>query len=240
LLQLQSDFYRQPRGFERFRTYLATMSNPETGDLKLPLVAMNPMAKDHLLPFLANLLALDADSVAAEAAEAAAAQIATHAGTFQVTTVVSDDAQGGWTHRFSNDFAHRCGEQALYKRGWITAVLWTGSSYTVDLIRQEVLASIYRWAYLHQHGTATTLADLLTQEGFVMRRAGATEPILEHDDLEYTREVLAAYLHCNDQPTLIAALYGDGAARELGYPPLGLSAHAGLAVALADSAPDQA
>jgi hypothetical protein len=36
-----------------------------------------------------------------------------------------------------------------------------------------------------------------------------------------------------DMPTLVAALYGDDAARACGYPPLGLSANAGFDLALA-------
>lgn len=43
LLQVQRDLYRMPRGMERFRAYIQTMVDPETKDLQLPLVAMNPM-----------------------------------------------------------------------------------------------------------------------------------------------------------------------------------------------------
>ncbi len=65
-----------------------------------------------------------------------------------------------------------------------------------------------------------------------LRMAGSTAPTLDPDDLAYTHEVLASYLDKIDQPTLIAALYGDAAAHQLGYPPLGLSPRAGLALAL--------
>jgi hypothetical protein len=36
-------------------------------------------------------------------------------------------------------------------------------------------------------------------------------------------------------PTVFAAMYGDVAAEQLGYPPLGLPARAGFEVALADA-----
>jgi hypothetical protein len=48
----------------------------------------------------------------------------------------------------------------------------------------------------------------------------------------YTREVLTPLLDREDMPALVAALFGDAAARELGYEPLGLSPRAGLALAL--------
>jgi hypothetical protein len=42
-------------------------------------------------------------------------------------------------------------------------------------------------------------------------------------------------LNETDQPTVIPALFGDAAANQLGYTPLGLSARAGLALALHDA-----
>jgi len=45
---------------------------------------------------------------------------------------------------------------------------------------------------------------------------------------------LFLYLQSEDYPVQMTYLYGDGAARELGYEPLGLSDRAGLALALHD------
>jgi hypothetical protein len=64
---------------------------------------------------------------------------------------------------------------------------------------------------------------------------GGRGPVLEPDDLDYTREVLRPHLGSSHPPVLLAALYGDEAARSVGYPPLGLSADAGLALARADA-----
>jgi len=49
---------------ERFREYIKTMTDPETGDLALPLVAMNPMGKDHIPALIDEYLALGAESIA--------------------------------------------------------------------------------------------------------------------------------------------------------------------------------
>ena len=50
------------------------MTDAETGDLALPLVAMNPMGKDHVPALIDGYLALDAERIAADAvAEAAPA-----------------------------------------------------------------------------------------------------------------------------------------------------------------------
>jgi hypothetical protein len=63
LLRIHRDLYRMPRGMERFRAYLKTMVDAETGDLALPLIAMNPMGKDHVPALLDTLLELQADDI---------------------------------------------------------------------------------------------------------------------------------------------------------------------------------
>jgi hypothetical protein len=51
-------------------------------------------------------------------------------------------------------------------------------------------------------------------------------------DRAYTREIIASHLEAKDRPTVMACLFGDVAAHNLGYPPQGLSPRAGLALAL--------
>lgn len=233
LLQLQHDFYTLPRNFERFQTYLRAMTDPETDDLKLPLVAMNPMGKDHLLPYLAHLLAIDADGQGAQATADARAQLDEIPGMYRVTTVVCDDLLGGWTNRYSTEFGHCFGTKAYDQRSWITAMLWTSETYKPEAVYTEVLRSIHRLAYIQQHGYAETLGQMLAQEGYAMAQAGATTPRIEADDLDYTRAILQPYLAERGEPIVIAALFGDPAAHQLGYNPLGLSPRAGFALALA-------
>lgn len=240
LLQLQRDFYTKPRGFERFREYISTMTNAETGDLELPLVAMNPMGKDHLLPFLERLLEMNADGEGERAMVEAATQLSTIPGVFRMTTVVSDDLMGGWTNRYVNDFGHRFYTKPYDRRGWIAALLWTSETYTIGQVREEVLLCIYRLAYIQDRGYAHTLSEMLQQEGYVMAQAGSTMPTLAADDLAYTAEVLQPYRAMSGEPITIAALFGDQAAHQLGYRPLGLSPRAGLALALYEGQQAQA
>ena len=234
LLRIQRELYDQPRGMERFRSYLRTMVDARTGDLELPLVAMNPMGKDHVPALLDRLLAVDADGAGAVAMRAAAERPATRrvSGRYRVALVVADDAHGGWTNRYQSEFDQRFEGTALYKRGWITAVLWTSEEPSAEAAGREVATAVHRFAHVRRHGPATTLKAMLAQEGEAMASAGCREPALDADDLAYTRETMAPYLVRGDRPTAVACLYGDEAARELGYPPLGFSARAGLALAL--------
>src|SRR5258708_37606914 len=66
LLRIQRDLYDIPRGWDRFKRYLAMMTGG-TDDLVLPLQAMNPMGKAHVADALDRLLALEAEGIVAEA-----------------------------------------------------------------------------------------------------------------------------------------------------------------------------
>ena len=233
LLGIQRDLYRLPRGRERFEAYLRTMVDSRTGDLALPLVDMNPMGKEHLPPLLDRLLELDAEAVGAAATAAAQPATADVTGAFRVGLVVSDDARGGWTDRCCNELGHRFDDGALYKRGWIVGLLWTSETPSKTGVRHEVLTCIHRLAHIRRRGPATTIAAMLEQEGEAMAAAGCDEPALDPDDLAYTREIIEPWLAASDRPTVVACLYGDEAARRLGYRPLGFSPRAGLALALA-------
>ena len=106
---------------------------------------------------------------------------------------------------------------------------------SAELVREQTLVSVHRAAHILRHGYAGTLGDMLNQEGQAMAAAGCREPSLEPDDLDYTRRVVGPLRDARDRQTVIACLFGDGTARRLGYRPHGLSARAGLALALADA-----
>ena len=232
LLQVQRDLYALPRGFERFREYIKTMTDPETGDLALPLVAMNPMGKDHVPALIDQYIALGAEQIAAEATAKA---VAFQTQEYKVALVVSDDLKGGWTNRWASEFGHRIEGAAITKRGFITAILWTSEPASAERVRDEVLTSIYRVEYLQSHPAPKTLREMLEQEGYAMASAGCTSPALDDDDLEYTRTVMAPHLDAHDRATVIPCLFGDAAATALGYPPQGLSDRAGFALALREA-----
>jgi hypothetical protein len=236
LLQIQRDLYSIPRGPERFSAYLKTMVRADGTDVHLPpLVAMNPMAKDHVPALLDALLAAEAEATGADACIDAAKHVEGTPGDFKLGLVVADDLKGGWTNRFASEFSHRIEGPAAYKRGWLSAMIWSSEPPALATVREEVMQVIFRAAHVLEHGTASNLAQMLAQEGHVMAMAGCSEPSLEPADLDYTREILQPHLAATDVPTLIPCLFGDPAAYALGYPPQGLTHRAGLALALSNA-----
>ena len=241
LLRVQRELYSMPRGMERFREYIKTMTDAETGDLALPLVAMNPMGKDHVPALIDDYLALDAEKIAQDAVEDAAANVwratalAVADREYRVALVVSDDLKGGWTNRWASEYSHRIEGAAITKRGWLVGLLWTSEPASAQNVREAVLTSIHRADYLHSHAAPVTLGEMLDQEGHAMWRAGCTTPQLDDDDLAYTRSVIDPLRSARDRATVMACLFGDTAAKALGYPPHGLTERAGLALALSEA-----
>src|SRR5262245_5867011 len=251
LLRIQRELHDIPRGLGRFRQYLRTIMNESRSTVELPsLLAMNPMGREHVTELLDALLAMDADAVAARAVAKATAVLAQKPWDFKVALVVADDLKGGWTNRYATEFTHRFGPDHLRSKSdmrmelprwldhfWITALLWSSEPASERAVREAILTAVYRMAYMQRHGPALTLGAMMSQEGKVMAQAGCTEPTLDADDLAYTREVLIPYLDATDMRTAIECLFGDAAARTLGFTPRGLSPWAGLALALYDERP---
>src|SRR5262249_51406059 len=113
--------------------------------------------------------------------------------------------------------------------------LWSSEVPTERAVREAILTAAYRLAYMHRHGPACTLRDMLAQEGHVMATAGCSGPVLDAEDIAYTREGLIPFLAADDMRTCIECLFGDTAGRTLGFTQRGLSPWAGLALALHDA-----
>ncbi len=238
LLQIQRDLYRLPRSMERFGEYLRTMVGDSEDNLAIPpLVAMNPMAREHVPALIDDYLRLGAEKVAAQAVEELPEVTKQFTEEIKLGLVVLDDLRGGWTSRYVSEFQLRCGQnpragkKAKERALWLTVPLWRSDRASCETVRLEVLLTLYRAEYRRQHGPSLTIRQMLAQEGYCMARAGWRGPALEPEELEYTRAVIAEHLDAQDMPTAIAALFGDPAAASLGFAPLGLGLRAGLAMA---------
>ena len=264
LLRVMRDIQSVPRGqppdfngMKRFRHFVRRIfPRKKNGEIDenavylIPLLAINPMAKDHVTDLLDAYLALDADDIGGRVAAEVAARLADVPGDFKVGLVVADDLMGAGTNRYENEFAFRFGPAHLPSGGvkrsrwlkdvWLTGVLWSSEAPSERSVREAILTAAHRVAYQHRHGLAHTLRDMLAQEGQVMALAGCSGPTLDAEDIAYTREVLIPYLDADDMRTCIECLFGDAAARTLGFTPRGLSPWAGLALAMHDARPNHA
>jgi hypothetical protein len=236
LLEKQRELYKVPLGQERFDAYikLTVGDATKTEDIGLPpLIWVNPMAKTQALEYLDTLLSLGAEDIAYHAMQEAQQKLDIKE-SFKVSVVLMDDLKGGWTNRYLNEARDYLeAADAVKTYGWITVPCWTGDEPSGLAVKQNVLAYIFRTLYVLEQGKAGTLQDVLKQEGLTQKFAGFKQ-WLEPDDLDYSREVIAPHLDTKHYPTQFACLFGDEAAKAVGYSAMGLSARAGFAVALAD------
>ena len=220
---------------ERFRAYTTLASG---GPELLPLGDFSPMGRRQP-DYLDALLEIDAEGMAAKDAQEIGTDLNDVQADLRLILVVVDQPQNGWTQRWLTDAAWRFGPekvpQQTPERRWVTVQLWTQVPPTPAYLRSQLRGAVMRAVWRMKHGLPVTLADHLAQEGAALRFGGglfAGEPLtLESDERSYTRQVLEPLLASDHWPTIFAALYGDEAAREVGFPPLGLSALAGLGLA---------
>lgn len=179
-----------------------------------------------------DLLALDAEALVANAVAQANAKLVLTT-PIQLGLVLADDVAGGWTDRYLTDAGHRF-ELGELRYGFATALFWASESYTAASLTERVVATSYRTDWLLTHGPPKTLRQMLAQEGGAA--AFAEVPLtLDADEVAYTRAVITPHLDTTAFPTAFACLYGDAAARSVGYESLGLSPDAGFALALHDA-----
>jgi hypothetical protein len=238
LLGTQLEIYNVPLGLERFKSYIKTILGSLEDDTELaPLAHMNPMAKDHAKVYLENLIAIEADATAQTAVTDFKSRFnRLNDLDIKVSLVVCDDAKGGWTNRYLNEFTYffDFDKRDFLKRPWLMVPCWTGDEVSGERIYKDTLAYLYRLAYVFEHHQAKTLRQMLEQEGQVLAFAGIAQG-LDADEFEYSRAVIEAYLESTAKPVQLACLYGDEAAKSVGYEPFGLAHRAGFGLALAQA-----
>ena len=239
-LQILRDLYAMPRDQSRFNAYIqaAIGGAQKTADVALPpLIAANPMARKHVLEFVEAWMALGADEFAAQTLEDANRKLdhVLPEQFFKLGLVAMDDLRGGWTNRYLSDVGLRFNLTYLPERTpWATVPLWVSEPVNLEVLRRGLLETVYRVVYVHLYPKAKTLTEMMQQEGFSSAFAGQ-KPTLDTEELEYSRAVIAPNRNTLDYPVQFACLYGDEAAKSVGYAPQGLVERAGFQVALADA-----
>jgi hypothetical protein len=110
-------------------------------------------------------------------------------------------------------------------------VLWSADAAKSTTVREELLTTVYRGAYIQQHGYAETLDEMLDQEAYALGMAGIQQ-WMGGEELAYSAEILSPHLPSDALAIQLVCFYGDTAAHNLGHTLQGLSDRAGFAVAL--------
>lgn len=229
LLEIQRELHSLPRGPERFKAYLQTITGGKD-ELQVPLAGMNPMGQEHVAKLIDELITWQAEAFTETVLKELTADLAFLKAKLQLGLVLTDDLKGGWTNSYLSDYAQRFENAYDLKHGWALVPIWTSKAWTKENLRTAILAGLYRSLYKLKHGLPQSLAEMMQQEGLAAAFADE-QPELEPEMLAYVEEVIKAHLPSSHKPTCFACLYGDEAATSVGYPSLGLPERAGFTLA---------
>ena len=208
----------------RFAAYVARVQH-EWG-----LSGYNPMAGPPALETVQQLLALDAEGLAYDAAREVAGWCA-FAGEMTLAIVVA--SPGMWTDRVATEVRHRT--VAERRTGHGEVLLWTGDAVGAELVRRESAAGAVRTMWTSLHGSATALGAVLAREGLAYALASSPYGRSHQSEEAQVEEAISVIGDTSELGDIVSVLYGDRTAAALGWTTLGISDHAGFRWAIASA-----
>jgi hypothetical protein len=223
LLDLMIEYYCLPRGFERFQEYIRLLTGDSKDDMQIPIVAFNPMGKEHVLDKLKELKLIDAEKIIFDCISEINPEIIEQNTNriFRVALTLADDLKGGWTNRYTTDYQTKFKNSAFLKRNFCTVMFWTSDEITVDLVNKRTKEFLYRTIYQLEHSKPETLEEHIRQEAYVNHKADPYTGA-KVEDLDYYKLTYELNYNTMDYPFIFNFLYGDNAAADLGYAPIGI------------------
>ncbi|MEP6834020.1 MAG: hypothetical protein ABJB74_11525 [Gemmatimonas sp.] len=193
------------------------------------LVPYNPMAGDAALDTVNALIAIDAETLAQQSAHQVAVQC--HY-TDAILLAIAVRSKGLWTDRVATEVDERVTAKPRVPHQGVIS-LWSREENSTQTIARESAAEAVRVMWHAMHGVADTLNRVLACEGLAYALAeplGGLGPYATPIAPEETVAVIEAFEVLGDstQASEIAGvLYGDAAAKEMGWTPLGIPQYAG-------------
>lgn len=214
------ELYEEPPGFDRFHKYIAIINGNSKSDMEMPVGGYNPMAKSHVLHRLKELKAMQAEDIIAEVC-AEVNMVTNIRDIFKVSLTLADDLMGGWTEHCSTDYSSRFKLNAMVKRHFCCVYLYTSEEISEDTIQRQTKACLYRTLYWMEHPKPQTLEQHIGQESAFAKAVPNEEP-LSTEAFDTCKRIYERYKGSSDYPVILSFLYGDKAAKALGYIPLGI------------------
>src|SRR5215467_14581465 len=215
-----AEIYRLPReggaASPRFKRYLALVPR------RYELVAYNPMAGPHALETTEQLLAINAEAVALEAAREAASLCSYRD---PITLAVVLCAPGAWTDRLTTEIEYRTSRRPPSGHGLI--LHWTRETPTAEQIRREAIAEAVRVMVVALRAGGESVASMLHREGLAYALGGNPYGPVTAEDEHAVGDAVDVLGSSKQMSDMTAVLYGDPAATALGWTPVGIGEHGG-------------
>jgi Arc/MetJ family transcription regulator len=186
------------------------------------LVAYNPMAGPHALETTEQLLAIDAEAIALDAARETASVCGYPD---PITLAVVLCSAGAWTNRLTTEIEHRTSRRMPSGRGLI--LHWSREMPTAGQIRREAIAEAVRVIVVARRAGSETVASLLHREGLAYALGGNPYGPVTSDDERAMRDAVEVLGTSEKLADMAAVLYGDPAAAALGWATAGVAEYGG-------------
>lgn len=224
ILKKMRELYRLPRDLNRFEEFLNTLVDSSDSDIQIPIIGYNPMAKEHILDRLQELIGMNAEQTASEALETLNKKyISVHSDQrFQVFIILSDDMSGHWPDRNSSDYDSRFRMRPLIRRHFCTPFFWCSEKFGKEMIQRRVTEYAERTVYLLDHSDPETLEEHILMEDSVRSVSSLKLKDLLNGNSEF-QEIYEANRKCTEKNVIFNFLYGDDAAVKLGFEPMKLN-----------------
>lgn len=193
------------------------------------LVPYNPMAGDAALDTVLALIALNAERLAQQSAQHVAD---TCHYTNAVILAIAVRSTGLWTDRVATEVDERVSAKRRVPHQGVIS-LWSREENGTEIIAREAAAEAVRVMWHAIHGVADTLNRVLACEGLAYALAeplgglGRYAPPITPEETVGVIEALEVLGDTRQAGEIAGVLYGDAAAKEMGWTPLGISQYAG-------------
>jgi len=229
ILSFFEELYQQPIGQQRFKRYLATLQGNQKDELKTAIMGYNPMAKEHALLKVQELLEFGTETIALQLINAFNKEHQDESGIpFEVVINLADDLGGAWSNKAAADFESKFRFEGIFNHRFCTPYFWTSEELSTDLIQQRIQEYMYRTVFWQHNKGEKNLAYFVAQERFVHINTKLTNSNL--DDLAFglLKEFYENHQHTTNYSLIFNFFYGDEASEVLGYPTFGVSGTAGF------------
>jgi hypothetical protein len=219
-LHAMAEVYRLPReggaSSPRFKRYVDLIPGCYA------LAAFNPMAGPHALETTEQLIAIDAEAVARDAAIEAASRC-DYRGPITLAVVLA--APGAWTDRLGTEIQHRTVQRPPSGNGVVFH--WTREVPTADQIRREAIAETVRVMAVATHGPRVSVISVLQREGLAYALGGNPYGPVTAEDAQAVGDAVDVLGSSEEVGDMTAVLYGDGPAAAFGWRSAGVPDHGG-------------
>ncbi len=218
LLSEIKDFYSKPASAERFKEYLAKLQGGTKGELVLPIVGFNPMAKDHILTKIVELEKLDAEDIMQETINEFNATLKdSSSDEFTVILNIADDLKGGWTNYYAADFDSKFKLNAFVERQFCVPYFWTSETFSKEMIKVRTKEYLSRTLYRIHNPQPFSLADHFAQEVMVSRASDNYSVDYTPSDYKKIESYYLEHKDSEEHDRILNFFYGNDGSYSLGY-----------------------